>query len=75
MIFASWRPGKALLGALLFGAFDAFQVRLQTEVGALVPGQVFLMAPYVLSIIALVVAARGANYPRALLQPWFKGQR
>lgn len=75
VIFASWRPGKALLGALLFGAFDALQVRLQTEVGALVPGQVFLMAPYILSIIALVVAARKADYPRALLTPWFKGQR
>ncbi|MFD3190137.1 ABC transporter permease [Sedimentitalea sp. HM32M-2] len=75
VIFASWRPGKALLGALLFGAFDALQVRLQTEVGALVPGQVFLMAPYILSIFALVVAARRADYPRALLTPWFKGQR
>lgn len=75
VIFASWRPGKALLGALLFGAFDALQVRLQTEIGALVPGQVFLMAPYILSIIALVVAARSADYPRALLTPWFKGQR
>ena len=75
VIFASWRPGKALLGALLFGAFDALQVRLQTEMGALVPGQVFLMAPYILSIIALVVAARSADYPRALLTPWFKGQR
>lgn len=75
VIFASWRPGKALLGALLFGAFDALQVRLQTEVGALVPGQVFLMAPYLLSILALVIAARRADYPRALLTPWFKGQR
>lgn len=75
VIFASWRPGKALLGALLFGAFDALQVRLQTEVGAGVPSQVFLAAPYVLSIIALVVAARRADYPRALLKPWFKGQR
>ncbi len=75
VIFASWRPGKALLGALLFGAFDAFQVRLQTQVGALVPSQVFLMAPYVLSIFALVIAARRAEYPRALLKPWFKGQR
>lgn len=75
VIFASWRPGKAMLGALLFGAFDALQVRLQTEVGAVVPGQVFLAAPYVLSIIALVVAARRADYPRALLTPWFKGQR
>ncbi len=75
VIFASWRPGKALFGAVLFGAFDALQVRLQTEVGALVPGQVFLMAPYILSIIALVIAARKADYPRALLMPWFKGQR
>ena len=75
VIFASWRPGKALIGALLFGAFDSLQVRLQTEVGALVPGQVFLMAPYVLSIIALVIVARKADYPRALLKPWFKGQR
>ncbi|MGR3342102.1 MAG: ABC transporter permease [Paracoccaceae bacterium] len=75
VIFASWRPGKALLGAVLFGAFDAFQVRLQTEVGAFVPSQVFLMAPYVLSIFALVVVARRAEYPRALLKPWFKGQR
>ncbi|MBA5777175.1 ABC transporter permease [Stappia sp. F7233] len=74
-VFASWRPGKALIGALLFGAFDAFQVRLQTEVGAVVPGQVFLMLPYLLSIVALVVAARGADYPRALLKPYFKGQR
>jgi ABC-type uncharacterized transport system permease subunit len=75
VIFASWRPGKALLGAVLFGAFDALQVRLQTEVGGSVPSQVFLAAPYVLSIIALVIAARSADYPRALLTPWFKGQR
>lgn len=74
-VFASWNPRKALLGALLFGAFEAYQVRLQTEVGSVVPGEIFLMAPYVLSIIALVIAARGADYPRALLTPWFKGQR
>lgn len=75
VIFAGWRPGKALLGALLFGAFDAFQVRLQTEIGGAVPGQIFLMAPYILSIVALVIAARRSQAPRALLAPWFKGQR
>ena len=75
VIFASWQPWKALFGALLFGAFDAFQVRLQTAFGEAVPGQLFLMTPYVLSIIALVIAARRADYPRALLTPWFKGQR
>ncbi|MDB5473227.1 MAG: transporter permease [Devosia sp.] len=75
VVFASWQPGKALLGALLFGAFDAFQIRLQAEIGQIVPGQVFLMLPYLLSILALVLVARRADYPRALLQPWFKGQR
>jgi simple sugar transport system permease protein len=75
VIFASWQPGKALIGALLFGAFDAWQVRLQTSAGGLVPGQVFLMLPYLLSIVALVIAARRADYPRALLVPWVKGQR
>jgi simple sugar transport system permease protein len=74
-VFASWRPGKALLGALLFGAFDAFQVRLQTEVGTFIPGQVFLMMPYLLSIAALIIVARKADYPRALLVPYFRGQR
>ena len=35
-VFASWRPGKALAGALLFGAFDAFQLRLQHQIGGAV---------------------------------------
>ena len=35
VIFASWHPGKALFGAILFGAFDALQVRLQAEMGPL----------------------------------------
>jgi simple sugar transport system permease protein len=74
-VFASWRPGKALLGALLFGAFDAFQLRLQTQVGAAVPSQVFLMLPYLLSIAALCVIARRADYPKALMIPYIKGQR
>ena len=34
VVFGSWRPGKALLGALLFAAFDAYQLRLQQLAGA-----------------------------------------
>lgn len=74
-VFASWRPGKALVGALLFGAFDAFQLRLQLQAGGIVPGQVFLMLPYLLSIAALILVARRADYPKALMIPYFKGQR
>ena len=76
VIFASWQPGKALLGALLFGAFDAFQVRLQQEVVAIgLPYQVFLMLPYLLSIGALIAVSRRAAYPQALMVPYRKGER
>jgi len=75
VIFASWRPGKALLGALLFAGLDALQVRLQQQVGAFIPYQFFLMLPYVLSIVAMVVVARRAEYPKALLQPYRRGER
>ncbi|MCI0431513.1 MAG: ABC transporter permease, partial [Rhodospirillales bacterium] len=75
VVFGSWRPGKALLGALLFGAFDAYQVRLQPLAGAFLPYQVFLMLPYVLSILALIAMSRRAAYPRALMVPYRKGER
>lgn len=33
------------------------------------------MAPYLLSILALVLVARRATYPKALLIPYRKGER
>ena len=75
VVFAAWRPGKALLGALLFAFFDALQLRLQPSGDAAVPYQVYLMLPYLLSILALVVAARRASYPQALMKPYRKGER
>ncbi len=75
VVFGSWRPGKALLGALLFAAFDALQVRLQQLTGDMIPYQVFLMMPYILSILALIMVARRATYPKALMTPYQKGER
>lgn len=76
VVFGAWRPGKAVLGALLFAAFDALQIRLQqTPIGQVVPYQMFLMAPYVLSILALIVMSRRAEVPAALMVPYRKGER
>ena len=75
VIFASWRPGKALLGALLFAGLDALQVRAQQVAGAVIPYQFFLALPYVLSIVAMVLMARRAAYPAALLAPFRRGDR
>lgn len=75
VVFASWRPGKALLGALLFAFFDALQLRLQQQGDAVLPYQIYLMLPYLLSILALVLVARKAAYPQALMKPYRKGER
>jgi len=79
VVFASWRPGKALLGALLFGFFDALQLRLQQSAGGLfgieLPYQAYLALPYLMAIVALVVVARRAAYPQALMKPYRKGER
>jgi simple sugar transport system permease protein len=79
VVFASWRPGKALLGALLFGFFDALQLRLQQAgtgvFGLELPYQLYLMLPYAMAIVALVVVARRAAYPQALMKPYRKGER
>ncbi|WP_112611467.1 ABC transporter permease (plasmid) [Rhizobium sp. WW22] len=74
VVFSSWRPGRALFGALLFAFFDAFQLRLQTAVQG-VPYQIFLMTPYILSIVALAVMSRRARVPQALMQPYRRGER
>jgi simple sugar transport system permease protein len=75
VVFAGWRPGKALAGALLFAFFDAMQLRLQQADAGTVPYQAWLMLPYVLSILALVAVARRATYPQALMKPWRPGER
>jgi ABC-type uncharacterized transport system permease subunit len=75
VVFASWRPGRALLGALLFAFFDAFQLRLQPVLGDRVPYQIFLMIPYILSIAALAIVARRAKVPQALMQAYRRGER
>lgn len=76
VVFGSWRPGKALLGAVLFAAFDALQIRVQqTSLGTQIPYQVFLMMPYILSILALILMSRRAEVPAALMVPFNKGER
>ncbi len=76
VVFGAWKPGKALLGAVLFAAFDAAQIRVQqTSLGADIPYQIFLMTPYVLSILALIAMSRRAEVPAALMVPFNKGER
>ncbi|WP_319759297.1 ABC transporter permease [Maridesulfovibrio sp.] len=56
VIFAFWRPGRAVFGAYLFGGVMAFQLRLQA-VGTHIPSTLLLMLPYALTILVLIFSA------------------
>ena len=49
-----WDPVKALLGAYLFGAVMAATLRIQA-IGVNVPIYILSMAPYVVTILALII--------------------
>lgn len=71
VIFGKWNPLGALGGALLFGLADAAQLRLQA-LGFRIPNEVFLMLPYVLTIVVLTKIVGRTNPPEALGVPYRK---
>jgi general nucleoside transport system permease protein len=71
VIFARWRPGLALAGALLFGCATALQFRLQALNLPWLPYEVLLMLPYLLTLLVLM-RARTEDAPAALGTPYVK---
>jgi len=55
VIFASWKPAKALLGALLFGGLSIIGYRLQS-VGILVSQYLIDMVPYAATILIVIIS-------------------
>jgi len=54
VVFASWKAGRVLLGAYLFGGVTVLQLNLQAA-GVAIPVQYLSMAPYLITILVLVV--------------------
>ena len=73
VVFASWRPWRIVLGALLFGGATVLQLHAQAASFGL-PGQLLSAAPYLATIVALLFlssgARRNAAAPAALGQPF-----
>ncbi|MFC5703134.1 ABC transporter permease [Cohnella faecalis] len=57
VIFASWKPARAMLGAYLFGAAQALQLTVQQQGLAISPFFLF-MVPYLLTLLALLIVER-----------------
>lgn len=74
VIFGNWKPGRAALGALLFGTLYALDSTIQAR-GTLIPTQFLQMLPYLLTIVFLALsrltAFRGSlDPPEALGKPY-----
>ena len=61
--FATWRPARVLLGALLFGSVTILQFYFQS-IGIAIPSQILSMLPYVATIIVLVLISRNPDWIR-----------
>lgn len=73
MIFGRWIPGGAYLASLLFGFADALQLKLQVFSDVIaIPGQVFRMLPYLLTVIVLAGVVGRAIAPAADGKPYEK---
>ena len=77
VVFAAWKPWRALIGAYLFGGISVLQLNLQAA-GARIPVEYLSMSPYVITILVLVVMSagkgRGGRGNAALRAPASLGQ-
>lgn len=74
VILGRYSPFGVFLSALLFGASNALQIRLQA-MGVPLPTQVFAMLPYVITLIALFGSIGKSNEPESLGKPYIRGMR
>lgn len=78
VIFASWKPLKAMVGAILFGGLDIIGFRLQ-GMGIHISQYLIDMLPY-LSTIAVIIVSTRKNKPedkppKDLSLPYFREER
>jgi simple sugar transport system permease protein len=64
VVFASWRAERVLIGAYLFGGISVLQLNLQAA-GSAIPVAYLSMAPYLITILVLVVISAGKGRARA----------
>lgn len=80
VIFATWNPSRALVGAILFGGINAIQFRMQAA-GTTMPAAFLNMLPYIFTIVVLVAitmresVGKRVGMPAALGVPYVREER
>ena len=78
MIFGQWKPLRIALAALLFGMFRALSnvyIGFDFLTALNLPGQVYNMMPYIISLVVLAFTSKKSRAPKAEGIPYDKGQR
>jgi len=75
LIFGKWYPFGAMGASLLFGFFQAIEIRLQGIEAIGIPAEFIQTIPYILTIIALAGVIGRATPPAASGEPFEKGKR
>ncbi|HEX3176571.1 MAG TPA: ABC transporter permease [Methylomirabilota bacterium] len=80
VVFSSWRPGRLLLGAYLFGAALRANFALQAAGMHGVPAEALAMLPYLLTITVMITLSaaggrRGRHAPAALGTAYIRSER
>lgn len=70
--FGGWRPVGVLVGSLIFSMVNALQLWVQV-LNLPIPSDFAVMMPYVLTIVALIVAVQRVRPPSALTKPFERG--
>ncbi len=83
--FGGWRPYGVLLGAMIFSFVNALQLQISVVAGDQIilnlglfrlefPTDLTVMAPYIITIVALVFASKRTEQPTALTKPFERGE-
>ena len=68
LIVARWSPWGAVAACLLFGAAEAFELRLQSF-GVPVSSYIIHMVPYLIALAVLAGIGRSSKMPAAIGRP------
>lgn len=78
MIFGQWKPVNIGLAALLFGLFRALSnvyTGFDVLVALKLPGIIYNMLPYIISLVVLIFVSKNSRAPKAEGIPYDKEQR
>jgi simple sugar transport system permease protein len=68
VIFSTWNPLRAVVGAILFGGINAIQFRMQAA-GTTLPSSFLNMLPYIATIVVLILITWAEKHKKRLGTP------